>query len=393
MEANTPRLSIEMFPADHGDCFLVRCEDQTEAVNILVDGGPSNTFSRVLLQRLETMASANEQLDLVVVTHVDNDHIQGIIEFIERNGPSATPKIIGVGEVWHNSYRHLCIASGQGVTKEQKSKILSQCRLIKASEQGLIGAKEGSALACILQREGYNWNSSFQGGPIKAGASKNLGPVSVRVLSPDDELLNGLLYWWQRELLRMGVSHDAINSLELEGAFEAKLMQEPEPVLDFSRAISASSLQVPSEQDYHEDRSKVNCSSMVIAISVGVRSILLLGDAPTTVLERTWPADLPFSFDCVKVSHHGSRANTSPEFLKKIRGRDFLISGNGKYGNPHVDTLLRLVSLQPGCNLVFNYPTPQSERLSANEAKAKFGHSTTVARGDLGHFHRLELRR
>lgn len=53
------------------------------------------------------MAKNGEELSLVIVTHVDQDHIEGIIELFNENGTADDPKVIPIKEVWHNSYRHL----------------------------------------------------------------------------------------------------------------------------------------------------------------------------------------------------------------------------------------------------------------------------------------------
>jgi phosphoribosyl 1,2-cyclic phosphodiesterase len=42
------------------------------------------------------------ELELLVITHVDGDHITGILELIEKAGKSVKPK-----DVWFNGFRHL----------------------------------------------------------------------------------------------------------------------------------------------------------------------------------------------------------------------------------------------------------------------------------------------
>ena len=73
-------LSIEMLPARHGDCLWIEyaegVSDRTR--RILVDGGPGFAYG-ALRARIEQLPLAEREFELVVVTHIDADHIEGII--------------------------------------------------------------------------------------------------------------------------------------------------------------------------------------------------------------------------------------------------------------------------------------------------------------------------
>jgi beta-lactamase superfamily II metal-dependent hydrolase len=383
---------VEMLPAEHGDCLLVSARQGSASTNLLVDCGPIGTYKRVLRPRLQALAAAGQVIDLLVVTHVDNDHIQGAVEFLEDNGEASNPRIIQVKEVWHNSYRHLPTSKGIVPTADQLASVVSHCQWSRPNEQGLIGAKEGSSLALLLQRHGYNWNESFGGGAIRAGNSTFVGDVKVDVLAPSEGDLEKLLYWWKKELLQIGVSQNAIASLELETPFELRLYQQPALEPEPTKNISANSaLNPPKDSDFKSDASKVNGSSIVVLAEFKGLKLLLLGDAPTSELESRWPVSLPMDLNAVKVSHHGSRANTSPAFLKQIRAKRFLVSANGKNGHPHPESLLRIVSSQGDCQLFFNYETDQSQLMASKEATEKFKHSTVIGHGKDGHSTVIDL--
>ena len=88
--------------------------------------------------------------------------------------------------------------------------------------------------------------------------------------------------------------------------------------------------------------------------------MLFLGDSlPADVAAGLralgYSEERPLHVDLVKVSHHGSRHNTSPELLKLIRGERFLISGQGVKGHPDKETLARIICLQEEPLLLFNY--------------------------------------
>lgn len=70
------KMIIKCFPADYGDCILVTICNATEKYNILIDCGFTNTYNMYVKNELENLKA----LDLLVLTHIDIDHIQGAIE-------------------------------------------------------------------------------------------------------------------------------------------------------------------------------------------------------------------------------------------------------------------------------------------------------------------------
>ena len=58
---------------------------------------------------------------MLVVTHIDNDHIGGIIELLKENGSNENPHIIEIRNIWHNSYRHLQFDKKDALGKKEKN--------------------------------------------------------------------------------------------------------------------------------------------------------------------------------------------------------------------------------------------------------------------------------
>jgi beta-lactamase superfamily II metal-dependent hydrolase len=91
---------------------------------------------------------------------------------------------------------------------------------------------------------------------------------------------------------------------------------------------------------------------------------LLAGDAlPSvmlTALHLHWPNQKP-QVELLKLSHHGSKANTDDSLLKAIDCRRFLFSSNGK-GHKHPDTatIARVLKNIRNPQLIFNYDQPQT---------------------------------
>ena len=83
------------------------------------------------------------------------------------------------------------------------------------------------------------------------------------------------------------------------------------------------------------DTSVFNLSSIVCIAEAGGKSILLTGDARgDIVLDWLESRGGPFEFDVFKLPHHGSDRNMKPEVFEKITAKHYLVSGDGKHGNP-----------------------------------------------------------
>ena len=72
-------MRIIILPALNGDCILVEIQPSHY---ILIDGGYVDTYENYLLPTLEEIAARGGELDIVVVTHIDCDHISGIIRMM-----------------------------------------------------------------------------------------------------------------------------------------------------------------------------------------------------------------------------------------------------------------------------------------------------------------------
>jgi hypothetical protein len=106
--------SLEVRRARKGDCLLLHFGSNDDTGLIMIDGGPKNVYKPHLKPRLEQIRIArglsNQDslpVDLLMVSHVDDDHIQGILdltkEMIEAQD-ERKPQPLRVLSFWHNSF-------------------------------------------------------------------------------------------------------------------------------------------------------------------------------------------------------------------------------------------------------------------------------------------------
>lgn len=395
------QLAISMLPASYGDCFLVNCNNSSHT-NILIDTGFVSTYTNYLKPKLLKMNAAGESLDLMIITHIDVDHISGALKFLEENGDSKNTQIIKIKEIWHNSYRHLQqqnldnseIKNGidSNIIKEITKVGYPTETFIDKDFKRDIGARQGSSLAALINRTGYPWNSSFDCKSISVENQRLIQvgkEVKVRLLSPDEFKLNSLKEYWKKELKKMGFKSNLDEIKVFDDAFEFLMAHEKILIpKDFKKNISLANKEIEDliKDEFNEDNSVTNGSSISFVLEVKDKKILFLADSHPSIITRELKkiyGDKLTWFDAIKISHHGSKGNTSPELLEVIDSNNFFISTNGiKFHHPNLVTLSRIISRKTEStrNIIFNYETTVSKYLNQNTLEEKYNYKVTVLR-------------
>lgn len=366
---------IKMYPTGNGDAFLM-CTDTT---NILIDGGYASFFTQHIKDDLEELNSANQSLELVITTHIDSDHIGGVLKLLSLNGTSDNPSIIPITNIWHNSLRSITTPSVKPLDLEKNRSLLQSINdrghptvesdTTRSAEK--ISAQQGSTLARLIHEGGYCWNNSDG---TKNISKENLEsfPITgglIRVLSPSQDSLNFLLNEWVKQLRKYGFKGPITSGELIDDAFEFMLEHMKDSNRKDPKTISAATRKKLHEI-YKPDDSPTNKSSIATIIELNDLRILMLADA--------WAEDIIESlhklkdeghsmmFDAIKISHHGSYRNTSPELLALVDSPIYFISSNGnKHGHPDIETLVAIVdrSATFSRTIYCNYATNASTEL------------------------------
>ena len=70
-------MKLTVFQSEKGDCLLLTSQNARR--RILVDGGMRASYQTFVAPALGDLASRGEALDLVYVSHIDQDHIAGVL--------------------------------------------------------------------------------------------------------------------------------------------------------------------------------------------------------------------------------------------------------------------------------------------------------------------------
>lgn len=377
-----------MYPAKNGDAFLV----DAGGTYLLIDAGFASTYQDFIAADLAQLAKEGGRLDLVVCTHIDADHVGGLLEFFSRNGTLAK-RGIEVDAVWHNSLRSLPAPTAEpdGFHDRMVLEAIRRRGFRKAptSSPSPISARQGSSLAKLLRQHGYTWNSGNGSSCISEGDALTLpGDVSVHVIGPTTARLEELRNLWLKEVRKLGYKGSSQPSDLIDDAYEMWCASMPDPSVPQATPIAANgSLRLA--EVYTPDTSISNGSSIVFIISTGNRRVLFLGDAwAEDVVAKLRPLHAPtrpIIFDAIKVSHHGSFHNTSVDLLSVADSPCFLISSDGtRHGHPDFEVLAEIVDRPAPFkrHLFFNYETAASKQLESHTSKSGTAFRVHVAEND-----------
>ncbi len=324
-------MKFEFLQANNGDAILIHFNDGSIERNILIDGGTGSTYSSKLrnkptpqdLQKaIEVIKDNGESIDLLVLTHVDDDHIGGILKWFSKDKGALDL----IKNVWFNSGRTIhrffeaekCYANSL-----ELNRVLSTDTSIR----------QGVEFEDYLLSKSGIWDEKL----IKAGQKLSKFGIDFRILSPDEKRLKDLLGKWEKE------KPDSLDTTHKN---------------DYSKSL----IQLIQDDDFEEDSSKHNGSSISFILTYNKKNYLFLADSFPTVVASSlemlgYSEQSKLECEFVKVSHHGSKANNSYELLKFINSKKYLISTNGsKHSHPNKQFLARLINYQNDCEIYFNYP-------------------------------------
>lgn len=300
------RTQVLVLPANNGDSIIVKTFDsQARPFNIVIDGGTAGTFEQVLKKELRDLPLIN----LMILTHIDSDHIGGLIKFIKN--PFFKPH--QVVRYWFNSKNIKFTRTGDNISTGQ-AKTLEELLI----ERGNIKEK---------------WAED-----IIAGSTPDLPEgISIEIISPSQEILDELYSKWP--------DLSAIYNKKLEDLAISSL--KPSQITRGSLKELAKADDTP-QKDILQDI--FNSSSIAFILNTFDLKILFLGDAHPHFLEQTlakkYSAFNKLKVDYVKISHHGSKNNTTNALLDMIECDNFVISTNGgSSGHTHPDreTIARII--------------------------------------------------
>jgi beta-lactamase superfamily II metal-dependent hydrolase len=281
---------------------------------------------------LKNITDSNQKIDLLILTHIDDDHIDGALKWFKEdiNAP------IYINEVWFNS--------GRLVAKHlSKLANLDLDITIDINQSNKTSVDQGVEFGKYIREKGI-WfeNVVMQGDLITRWG------LEFKILSPDKNSLERLLKLWKK------------SDPDLKTSAKDN---------DYHISISDH---IKSDE-FNEDDRVANGSSIAFIATWKKQNFLFLGDAhPSVIVDGlklfSYGNDNPVSCTITKLSHHGSSGNSSSQLLKCINCSSFVISTDGNnHGHPHKQMLSRLIHLKPESVIWFTYGNRMKLIFSEND--------------------------
>ena len=356
--------SMDVRRARKGDCLLLHFGTKNDPGLIMIDGGPKSVYKPHLKPRLMEIRKArglgqNESLpvDLLMVSHVDDDHIQGILDLTTEEVAAKRaqrPQLVNVLSFWHNSFDAVidhtpneltasvkkqfgtAAVSGSGALPDGKKAEVEDRYLANNPDEEeedsktvltstlkvLASIEQGFRLRLNADFLDFPHSPEFEGGLVMARADQGVTPIA-----------HGL-------------------SFTVVGPMQAELADLHEKHQKWLEDLKKKGKSPPEALAAYVDKSVANLSSIVVMAEAGGKRMLLTGDARgDKVLEGLQFVGLlaagknsTIEVDLLKVPHHGSANNLETGFFKRIIAKHYVFSGDGVHGNPEREALEMLLN-------------------------------------------------
>jgi beta-lactamase superfamily II metal-dependent hydrolase len=317
--------TLETMNAKHGDALILHYGAADAPRTIVIDGGPAGVYNATLAPRLEELKASRAgdedplEIDILMVSHIDDDHVNGVIELMNDLADKVEneqPVPYEITTLWHNSFDDIVDSEAGDELKSLPAKVeRSGAAAGPASVAVAASVDQGRTLRRLASKLSVKLNSPFTGlvsaadGPGPTVEFK--GGLKFTIIAPSEGRLKRLNKEWDRVL----------------------------------RKRAAKDAEKAAKDAAYLDRSVFNLSSIVVIAEAGGKSILLTGDARGDDILKGLEAEGVLKkggtvhFDVLKLPHHGSEHNVKTEFFGQVTADHYVISADGRDGNPEVATL------------------------------------------------------
>lgn len=320
---NMSNLHIQVLKAEYGDCIFISIKKEEREFNILVDGGLPETYENVrdrrhpagpLKELVDELKQHSRLIDLVVITHIDDDHIGGVKKWFESDFPSNE----FVKKVWMN-----------GDIEVEDNVDLNNS--VKNAVSVIRKLKDNNIFLNDEVIKGYFCKNEF---------------CTIRILTPAKEYRNTIAK----------AIHESLDNVANTKVSDDKSFRE-----------------LIQEEWKMENITPANKASIAFELEIwDGEKLLFLGDADyndimsgLVVFHKDKSEKL--KYDMIKLSHHGSKNNFHPDFLERIYASYYIVSSNGKrFGHPDKEVLAHIIC-NSDSSIMFNYEDRMKEIITLQD--------------------------
>lgn len=373
---------FKTFNVGSGDCMILLLQNDDKELHIMVDCG---YFTKEVNDYITQ--TFGKRIDYLIVTHIDNDHICGLISMLDKI------KDLTIHHILYNCYQRTSedLKDWDEKMKDNVKRLYGDLPAVVDMLEGKINAKTSIPLAELIL-ENDHWKQAWRREYVTSGSEPiELGNDMGKLifLSPNQDALDKLdnkyrMLFWKKIYKKKDADYNKEESI-----YEAlmRIVEDGEEETD--EPVSATLLDEKTLKAYADKSvlplTDVNEASIAFVWECKEHRILFFGDASPKIvsenLENVY-ADLPkpIVFDAIKVSHHGSAHSTIREQFKVADSELYFVTGGAKV-RPSFQALSRIVTAPMSGNINhreirYNRQNEILQTLNeAEELKEKFHYS------------------
>jgi hypothetical protein len=394
-------MKLTAFQADKGDCLLLETADRKN--RMLIDGGMRRAYTAHVTPALGALRKAKKKLNVVYVSHIDEDHIAGVLQMLDdearwrvyehhvKNGnldypkPEA-PRPPEIGAIFHNSF-HDQVGNNSGRIENMlaaTATILSGSdhpwlRQVVEQRQNLVTSIQQAmkvSQRIKAQQLKIPLNPQFAGKLMMVtneAPQISLGSITLKVIGPFPSDMMKLRKEWNAWVEK---NQKTVETIQTQARSDASILSASEvdrllgPLLGASRQLGATELALAKQLGNRKKVTTPNLASLMFLAEENGTTMLLTGDGHADDIlkglehQRAFDASGRMHVNVLKVQHHGAEHNIHRDFCDRVSADNYVFCGNGEHHNPDLEAV----------QLVF-------DRRMANDEKAfKFWFNSTSKR-------------
>ena len=340
------QVKIQTFPVGSGDCITLLLKNDDKEMHIMVDCGLYKPKVNDYIKN-----EFHGHIDYLIVTHIDNDHINGLIEMLK-----STPNLT-INHIFYNCYQRTSddLQGWDERMVENMKNVYHHLPIVIDMLEQKINAETSKSLAeLILGNE--KWKKVWRREYITDESSMvDLGDDMGRFifLSPTKKALDDLdkeyrtLFW---KTLYKQKKEDYKKEETIYESLMRIIEQEDNDGFDevpvSSKVLDENALKLYADEKM-KDLSPANEASIAFIWEHEGHRILFMGDAnPDQVVKKIGDVykdtPKPVLFDAIKISHHGSAHSTSKELVNVADSERYFVTG-GASARPSYQALSRII--------------------------------------------------
>lgn len=330
-----------------GDCIFFIITDGEHSTIIMVDCGKYTPEIDNFV-----MNDLGGKIDYLIVTHIDNDHIDGVVTMLNCH------KEISIKHILYNCYQR--VADNRNAWSEQMKdnvkKIYGELPVVVDMMNQNINETQAVTLAeCILKNKALEkvWQREYitvESSPLTL--DNEMGRIIF--LSPSKDALDKLdlkyrKLFWQYLYKQKEVDFDKEETI-YEALMRISEIHDSEEIMEEN--VSSPEINEATLRQYAGDSllkmDANNVASIAFIWEYKNHKVLFMGDAdPNQVelaIEKIYPdEEKPIILDLIKVSHHGSAHSMSQDLMKVADSELYFFTGGTKKA-PSIQTVGRIIT-------------------------------------------------